>query len=175
MYQDSTTARRRGFTLVELLVVIAIIAVLIGLLLPAVQKVREAANRIQCVNNLKQLGLACHNYHDANGRLPPGRKSLGNTQGAAIATFPSDPIVLNHHGLVYLLPYIEQGNLHSRFNLSAASGNFMASVVFGYPITAGTRLSTPDAIASGNAALSAVEIKTLLCPSDGGKIGRAHV
>jgi prepilin-type N-terminal cleavage/methylation domain-containing protein/prepilin-type processing-associated H-X9-DG protein len=165
----SSPHRVRGFTLIELLVVIAIIAILIGLLLPAVQKVREAAARMACSNNLKQLGLACHNYHDANGKLPPGRKSLANTQGAAIATFPSDRVLLNHHGLLYLMPYIEQGPLYSRFNLNAPTGTFYAPAVFGYPITPGSAFAVPDAIASGNAALAAFEIKTLLCPSDGGQ------
>jgi prepilin-type N-terminal cleavage/methylation domain-containing protein/prepilin-type processing-associated H-X9-DG protein len=159
---------RPGFTLIELLVVIAIIAVLIGLLVPAVQKVREAANRMACTNNLKQLGLALHNYHEAYGRFPPGRRSLGSLQGSAnnLVTNPPDPIILNLHGLVLLLPYIEQDSLYQRFNQKAAAGNFLSSLL-GYQIGR-AQLASPDAIASGNAALSANIIPMLLCPSDPG-------
>src|SRR5262245_14612015 len=101
--------KRRGLTLIELLVVIAIIAILIGLLLPAVQKVREAAARISCASNLKNLGLALHNYHGEHDRFPPG------AVGPIGPLFPQY-LNLKHHGLgTYLLPYLEQPGLASRY------------------------------------------------------------
>ena len=146
--------RVRGFTLIELLVVIAIIAVLIALLLPAVQQAREAARRSQCKNNLKQLGLALHNYHDTHKVFPPG--NLGR------CTTPD----LNATGKVMLLPYIDQAPL---YNLCNFNGSFSNNEVAGSNNSGTIGVWAGDPATNGNLDVVKTKLSAFLCPTDSGK------
>ncbi len=138
--------RRRGFTLIELLVVIAIIAVLISLLLPAVQSAREAARRAQCVNNLKQIALACHNYHDINLSFPPGSmiNDIRKPGGWGGSWWPWS---------AKILPQIEQGPLYNAINFSANG-------------TIGTGGNWGQNFSAEHLTVNRTIIKSYLCPSD---------
>ncbi|QDT54370.1 Type II secretion system protein G precursor [Caulifigura coniformis] len=150
-------AKRSGFTLIELLVVIAIIAILIALLLPAVQQAREAARRTQCKNNLKQFGLALHNYHDVHLVFPPATVN----PGAAFCDtlIPTTSQVYNHTGYQMILPFLEQAPLYNQINFNLPSGNAQHSTsctrTVGTPVTPNT-----------NETVQNVMLSFMYCPSD---------
>jgi prepilin-type N-terminal cleavage/methylation domain-containing protein/prepilin-type processing-associated H-X9-DG protein len=148
-----TRFRRSAFTLIELLVVIAIIAILIGLLLPAVQKVREAAARSTCQNNLKQVALAAHNHESANGFLPPGY--YGNLPGETTAANPDWSNTSWTGCLLNLLPYMEQDAIYRQFTKI----NFNAKS-YGSPVYPSYDQTPGNWIAAEN------RVKTFICPSD---------
>lgn len=160
VYRRSVQRNRIAFTLIELLVVIAIIAVLIALLLPAVQQAREAARRTQCKNNLKQIGLALHNYHDQFSLFP------FSISGSGPNAYQNHSIkwVKNTTGWVQLLPNFDQGPLYNTINHSAAMGRYMGPSWETSPVGLASGGPTP-----ANAQAAATKLVALLCPSDGGK------
>lgn len=160
-FRAGTKSRRKAFTLIELLVVIAIIAILIALLLPAVQQAREAARRSQCKNNLKQIGLALHNYLDTFGVFPYSTSADGAITLGSAAAETTTGFTLNHRGWIGLLPYVEQSALFNKFDPRAPSGAYVRGAA---------TLIQPEAviISSGNAGVVSKSISAWLCPSDNG-------
>jgi prepilin-type N-terminal cleavage/methylation domain-containing protein/prepilin-type processing-associated H-X9-DG protein len=174
MRTERSPGSRDSFTLIELLVVIAIIAILIGLLLPAVQKVREAAARMQCSNNLKQMGLALHNYHDVYHKLPPAKINSGSSSNRFTPSYYAARDkgvfkVYNHTGFLLLLPYIEQENLYRQFDFTKPACNASWSQDY-YPAT-GCRpqdlANYPNGVnGTPNAQVVGALVPIYVCPSD---------
>ena len=170
-----TLHRRWAFTLIELLVVIAIIAVLIGLLVPAVQKVRESAARTQCGNNLKQIGLALQQYHDAHKHLPPAKINSGSVINKNIASYyPKDGVykVYNHTGFTLLLPYLEQDALYRKYNFTKPSCNSSWTKdkypdIYPNGCSAEDLANYPNGVnKTPNAAVVATRVAVYECPAD---------
>jgi prepilin-type N-terminal cleavage/methylation domain-containing protein/prepilin-type processing-associated H-X9-DG protein len=157
---------RRAFTLIELLVVIAIIAVLIGLLLPATQRVREAARRSACANNIKQLGLACLHYENTYSQFPPAGKGYGWC--IVMGSYEGDRDIYNLNGLSLLLPYFEESSLDARLNRMATMSDQNTGYCCDYQGNTMGEL-VGDAITDGNGAQMAAQIRLLYCPSDPGR------
>jgi prepilin-type N-terminal cleavage/methylation domain-containing protein/prepilin-type processing-associated H-X9-DG protein len=156
--------QRSGFTLIELLVVIAIIAVLIGLLLPAIQKVREAANRMSCSNNLKQLGLAAHNYDSTFGVLPPGY--LGYKPTMLADSNAADNDFQNVGVLVYLLPFLELNNISNLLKVDLDPNVYkLANPPMSQPDSSPWWYYDPPPTYY-DWYLAQAQIKTFMCPSD---------
>jgi len=169
-----TRLLRRGFTLIELLVVIAIIAVLIALLLPAVQQAREAARRTQCKNNLKQLGLASHNYLDSFSVFPPC--CIGNGAGYLdwLTWNSGGPQAIdkfkNTTGMVLLMPYLDQANIFNKwdFNSAASTCNTTDIGFAGWGNMTYTAADAAGNVDAVNAALGKTPLQVIVCPSDNG-------
>jgi prepilin-type N-terminal cleavage/methylation domain-containing protein len=153
-----------GFTLVELLVVIAIIGILIALLLPAIQAARESARRIQCANNLKQLSVALHLYHDAKKTFPP----LGIGHGWCMGPTHGEKVIKNQNGLLLLLPHLEEMAIFNKFNFNAAASNAMYGTTACCSPNNATGTLAGDAVTSGNGALLTQKLSCFSCPSDAG-------
>jgi prepilin-type N-terminal cleavage/methylation domain-containing protein/prepilin-type processing-associated H-X9-DG protein len=165
------SSRRSGFTLIELLVVIAIIAVLVGLLLPAVQKVREAANRMSCQNNLKQIALAAANYESAYGKFPPGLNVSPNATDVNPGYVWGPPFAGPYVGvLAYLLPYVEQENIYKQIPSDIFKPDTtLGAWAYNYPPFDFNDPNVPPNHINGTGYLKPAAdqvVKTYLCPSD---------